>query len=52
LGRAFVFQDQAGEPERLVGVNIDVSERKKTEFALQESERRFRAMIDALPAAI
>jgi PAS domain S-box-containing protein len=52
LGRASVVRDQAGEPERLVGVNIDVTERKKMETALRESERRFREMIDALPTAI
>jgi PAS domain S-box-containing protein len=52
LGRASVVKNHAGEPERLVGVNIDVTERKRVETALQESERRFREMIDALPAAI
>jgi PAS domain S-box-containing protein len=28
LGRAWVFKDQAGNPERLIGVNIDITDRK------------------------
>ena len=52
LGRASLIKDQAGDPERLIGINIDVTERKTAETALQESGRRFREMIDALPAAI
>lgn len=50
--RAWVFKNQAGEPERLIGVNIDVTDRKRVEFALQESDRRFREMFDVLPVAI
>lgn len=52
LGRASVIKDAAGDPERLVGINMDVTDRKKAEMELQESGRRFREMIDALPAAI
>ena len=29
LGRGYVFNDAAGNPERMLGVNIDVSERKE-----------------------
>src|ERR1700730_16497957 len=42
LGRAWVFRDQAGNPERLIGVNIDVTDRKLAESELHESQRRFR----------
>ena len=52
LGRAWVFRDQAGDPERLIGVNIDVTERKLAESELRESQRRFREMFDLLPVAI
>ncbi len=31
FGRALVFKDQAGEPERLLGVNIDVTDRKQAD---------------------
>jgi PAS domain S-box-containing protein len=52
LGRALIFKDEAGEPERLIGVNIDVSARKRAVSVLEQSERRFREIIDLLPAAI
>ena len=52
LGRAWVFRSQEGEPERLIGVNIDVTDSKRIEAALHESERRFREMFDLLPVAI
>src|ERR1700730_8917717 len=52
LGRAWVFKDQAGEPERLIGVNIDITDRRRAESALQESEGRFREMFDLLPVAV
>jgi PAS domain S-box-containing protein len=31
LGRASVLRDHAGEPERMVGINIDITERKQAE---------------------
>ncbi len=52
LGRAWAFKDQAGDPERLIGVNIDVTDRKLAESELRESQRRFREMFDLLPVAI
>ena len=52
LGRAWVFKDQAGDPERVIGVNIDVTDRKLAESELRESQRRFREMFDLLPVAI
>ncbi len=35
-----VFRDQQGTPVRLIGVNIDITERKKAEEALKEADRR------------
>ncbi len=37
--------DQEGNPTGLLGVNRDITERKEVEIALQESEARFRAMV-------
>lgn len=31
LGRASVFRDKQGKPERMVGINIDITDRRKTE---------------------
>jgi PAS domain S-box-containing protein len=38
--QARVFADAAGNPRRLVGVNIDITERKIAEEALRDSDRR------------
>ncbi len=38
--------DHEGQPVRVMGVVEDVTERKKTEEALQESEKRFRTLAD------
>jgi PAS domain S-box-containing protein len=39
-GRWQVFRDASGQPLRLTGVNIDVTERKQAEQELRQSERR------------
>jgi len=44
--------DAGGRIEHVIGVIQDIDERKRAEEALRESDRRFREMIDALPAAI
>jgi PAS domain S-box-containing protein len=42
-GRWKVFMDESGEPSRMIGVNIDVTERKRTEEALWEVNRNLEA---------
>ena len=44
--------DSAGRMVRLVGMTADITERKRGEAALQESEDRFRSMADAAPVAL
>ena len=38
-GRWQVFMDESGEPSRMLGVNMDVTERKRTEEVLRETNR-------------
>ncbi|HKT34239.1 MAG TPA: PAS domain-containing protein [Nitrospira sp.] len=52
FARARVFRDSAGRPERMLGVNVDVSARKAAEEALRVSEQHFREMADAAPAML
>ena len=45
--RCFISYDSEGQPQRLIGVNIDVTERKQTEALLSESKAR---LADAMAA--
>jgi PAS domain S-box-containing protein len=52
LAHANPIHTEAGRLLGAINIVIDISERKRAEQALSESERRFREMLDALPAAI
>lgn len=45
-GKGQAIWDEQGEPRRMSGSCQDISERKRVEAALQESESHFRAMIE------
>src|SRR5262249_53031318 len=40
LGRFQLFEDEAHRPARLTGINLDITDRKRSEDAVQESEAR------------
>lgn len=47
-----VIRDSAGEPVRLLGVNLDVTERKKAEMALKKQEQEYRSLFEENADAI
>ena len=50
--RCFISFSGGEHPHRVVGVSIDITERKRAVDRLQESERKLRDLLGALPAAI
>ncbi|MEO6335050.1 MAG: PAS domain S-box protein [Pyrinomonadaceae bacterium] len=48
-GRGQAVYSQKGEPVRLYGVGIDITERKEAEKALRDSEQRFSRFMQHLP---
>ncbi|BAY98079.1 multi-sensor hybrid histidine kinase [Tolypothrix tenuis PCC 7101] len=42
-----VVRDSQGNPQKMIGVHFDISDRKRAELALHSSEQRFRRMFDS-----
>jgi PAS domain S-box-containing protein len=47
FSNAKVHFDQEGEPERMVGINVDITERKEDEEKIRISEQRYRSLVEA-----
>jgi PAS domain S-box-containing protein len=47
LSHARVQFDQEGKPERMIGINVDVTERKRAEEKIRLSEQRYRSLVKA-----
>ncbi len=52
LTRAHISRDALGKAARLSGVNADLTERRRTQAQLQESEERYRALVEWSPVGI
>ncbi|MBD1934238.1 MULTISPECIES: PAS domain-containing sensor histidine kinase [Cyanophyceae] len=51
-GKGQVFCDETGNAVRMLGVCMDITENKRSQAALRESEERFRTMADSAPVLL
>ncbi len=47
-----VTYNEAGEPTRMIGMVQDITERKRAERALRDSQRMLQAVLDAIPVRV
>ncbi|WP_170162282.1 PAS domain S-box protein [Caldimonas tepidiphila] len=52
LDRGYIGHDAAGKAYRMIGSMLDLTQRRRAEEALRESEARFRLMSDAVPQIV
>ncbi|MGD9054661.1 MAG: PAS domain S-box protein, partial [Desulfobacterales bacterium] len=50
--RGFAIKDDSGKVVRIAGIAEDISNRKRAEMALRESEERFRELAELMPETI
>lgn len=49
LSRGFISKNASGEPIRVTGTNLDLTESRKAEKLLRQSERKLKFTLDAIP---
>ena len=47
-----VYRNPKGDPVRMMGTVVDITERKRAEEALQRSEREFRSLAESMPQIV
>src|SRR5882724_9175639 len=52
LARGTVLRDPEGKPVRFIGTSADITDLKRAEEALRESEQRWRSLTEALPQLV
>jgi PAS domain S-box-containing protein len=50
--QSVVIHDEGGRPVGMRGVTMDISARRRAEAEMRESERRYRALADAMPQIV
>ncbi len=50
--RGYVLQDERGRPVRMIGAMMDITDRKRAEESLRETNETFRTLVQASPLGI